>query len=181
MASIISEAKDSFSTPLGDPYTAELLRSEKPRFAGEQLISNYLQILLIRLVRLYIGNDTQARSPQMISETQNSQLAKIISFLEEHVESRITFPDVCEHFGISGSHLKKIFKNEIGSGVMEYYNKCKIDRAKKLIRERELNFSQISEKLEFNSVQYFSRAFRAHTGMTPSEYEESVISMVDKK
>ncbi len=178
MAQIIAEAKNAFSTPLGDPYTAELIRHEKQKFASEQLIKNYIEILLINILRQNSGVKEKALPT---NETQNIQLSKILHYLEKNVDQIISFPDVCEKFDLSPSYLKKLFKTEVGCGVMEYYNKCKIDRAKALIRERNMNFTQIAETLKFNTVQYFSRAFHNHTGMTPSEYERSVISMMDGK
>lgn len=177
MATIINEARGAFSTPLGDPYTAELIRKETPIFASEQMIKNTLEILLIQLLRKDEGAEQETPFSE---EIHDPQLSRILTYLNDHAESRITFPDVCNEFHISGSYLKKLFQREIGCGVMEYYNRCKIDRAKRMIREQNTNFTQIAMRLEFNSVQYFSRCFRNHTGMTPSEYEESVIAMTEE-
>lgn len=178
MAAIIKEAKNAFSTPLGDPYTAELIRHTEQKFASEQLIKNYIEILLINLVRQNEGLSDERIS---VSETHNVKLGKILGYLESNVENIISFTDVCEEFNISPSSLKKLFKNEVGCGVMEYYNKCKIDKAKKYIREGNMNFTGISEALKYVSVQYFTRAFRSHTGMTPSAYKHSVFSMMESK
>jgi YesN/AraC family two-component response regulator len=57
----------------------------------------------------------------------------------------------------------------------------KIDRAKEMIREKKYNFSEISERLSFSSIHYFSRRFKLITGMTPSEYAASVKSMSAEK
>ena len=178
MASIINEAKNAFSTPLGDPYTAELIRHKEQKFASEQLIKNFIEILLINIIRQNEGVEDEVVT---ISDTHDLKLSKILSFLESNVENIISFSDVCDEFNISPSSLKKLFKNEVGCGVMEYYNKCKMDRAKKFIREGNMNFSAISETLKFVSVQYFTRAFRSHTGMTPSAYKHSVFSMMENK
>ena len=51
LAAIISEAKKSFSSPLGDPYTACLVRRRDAPFGSEQLIKIYLELLLIDLIR----------------------------------------------------------------------------------------------------------------------------------
>ncbi|MBR5451836.1 MAG: helix-turn-helix transcriptional regulator [Clostridia bacterium] len=178
MASIINEAKHAFSTPLGDPYTAELIRYQDQKFASEQLIKNYIEILLIHLIRQNEGLKNEIISAK---ETHDPKLSRILSYLESNVENIISFSDVCEEFSISPSSLKKLFKNEVGCGVMEYYNRCQIDRAKKFIREGNMNFTQISERLKFISVQYFTRAFKNHTGMTPSAYKHSVFSMMENK
>ena len=52
--------------------------------------------------------------------------------------------------------------------------------ARLLIRENKLNFSQIAEKLGYGSIHYFSRQFKNITGMTPTEYQESVNPSTEK-
>ena len=43
-----------------------------------------------------------------------------------------------------------------------------------------MNFTQISEKLGYTSIHYFSRQFKKVTGMTPSEYASSIKAMADR-
>ncbi|MEG2044973.1 MAG: AraC family transcriptional regulator, partial [Clostridia bacterium] len=38
-----------------------------------------------------------------------------------------------------------------------------------------LNFTQIASKLSFTSVHYFSKNFKIKTGMTPSQYNNSIL------
>ena len=52
--------------------------------------------------------------------------------------------------------------------------KVRINRAKELIREGVMNFSEISDMLDFDNPQYFSRVFKRETGMTPSEFKHSL-------
>ncbi len=180
MASVIREAKSAFSTPLGDPYTAELIRrSDSVDFGSEQLIRLYCEELMIFLIRG--SSDTEAPDTGMSAEVPDERIGSIISFLESSTDKLISFGDICDRFSMSGSYLKKLFKASVGCGVMEYYSLCRIDKAKQLIREGRLNFCEIAEQLCFNSAQYFSRCFKNHTGMTPSEYEHSVFSMISTR
>ena len=55
----------------------------------------------------------------------------------------------------------------------------KIDAAKEMIRTGHLNFTQISERLGYTSIHYFSRQFKKLTGMTPSEYASSIKAMAE--
>ncbi len=57
----------------------------------------------------------------------------------------------------------------------------KIDTAKELIRTERLNFTQISERLGYTSIHYFSRRFKKETGMTPSDYASSIKAMAEGK
>ena len=64
----------------------------------------------------------------------------------------------------------------MGYGVMEHFNRLKIDAAKAMIRESGLNFTEIADRLAFNNSQYFTTVFRRISSMTPSEYAASVCS-----
>ena len=176
LGKIITEAKNAFSSPLGKPHTAQLIRKEQQVFGAEQLIQNYLEELLIALIREG-GNTPSLEQPSPFNDDTNSRLAAICDYLDRNVEGRVTFQELCRQFSVSESSMKKIFREGIGSGAMDFYNRCKIDRAKKMIREKEENFTEIADRLGYNSVQYFSRHFKKATGMTPSQYAESIRNM----
>ena len=50
----------------------------------------------------------------------------------------------------------------------------KIDRAKKLLSQQKYSVSEIADILGFGSVYYFSRQFKLHTDMSPTEYINSI-------
>ena len=57
----------------------------------------------------------------------------------------------------------------------------KIEFAKQLIREDQMNFTQISDFLGYSSIHYFSRQFKKITGMTPSEYSSSIKALSERR
>jgi YesN/AraC family two-component response regulator len=73
------------------------------------------------------------------------------------------------------SQLKKLFRTYQGSGVMECFNQMKINAAKQMIRNQQMNFTQIADALGYTSVHYFSRQFKKLTDMTPTEYRASIM------
>ncbi len=98
--------------------------------------------------------------------------------MEKNIYNNLTFDSICEKFLIGKTHLKTIFKKRTNESVMAYFKQLKISEAKKLIREAHCNFSQIANKLGYESIHYFSRYFKKSTGMTPSEYATSVKSRI---
>ncbi len=174
LAHMVSEAREAFSSPLGDPNVKELLRKEEQPFACEQLIRLYLEEFLIQLVRSDLKPTKQPPIPIQQQDFQNQRLKAICEYLETNAESRLMFEDVCKQFSIGASALKKMFRDNVGCGVMEYYGRCKIERAKQMIREQDMNYTQIADALHYTTVQYFSRHFKRCTKMTPSEYADSV-------
>ena len=80
---------------------------------------------------------------------------------------------------ISISRLEQLVRSYCGCGVIRYFISLKIGRAKELIRDRNMNFSQIADALGYSSVHYFSRQFKRITGMSPSEYSRSIKRYTD--
>lgn len=127
-------------------------------------------MLLISLIR-----SNKNKKPLAIKKN-STILAEITDYLSENVEKKVIFQDVVKKFNLSPSVLKKIFREQVGCGVMDYFTRLKIDRAKEMIREEKYNFTEISERLEFNNSQYFTTVFKRVSGMTPSEYAKSIVS-----
>lgn len=170
MGQIIEEATEAFSTPLGTPYTSVLEKSESGRFGCEQLVQLYMEQLLISLIR---GN---RRTVEIKKADSGTLLLRICDFLENNIEKKLSFDDIQKEFNISASVIKRLFQNNMSCGIMEHFTRLKIDEAKRMIREHEYNFTEISEKLGFNTPQYFTAVFRRLSGMSPSEYAYSVKS-----
>ncbi len=164
---IIHEASQAFSTPIGSPYTSGIQISQDAPFGSAQMIRTYIEQLLISLVRG--GHKPSSRhneSPRLLID--------ICLWLEKNIDMQLHFNDILKQFNTSASVVKKLFVEHIGCGAMEYFTRLKIDAAKQMIRENELNFTEIADKLAFNTSQYFTTVFKRISGMTPTEYEFSV-------
>ncbi len=164
---IIHEASQSISTPIGNPYTLGIEISENAPFGSEQMMRIYIEQLLISLIRgKHTPSSRHSESPKLLID--------ICAWFEKNIYTQLHFEDILKQFNTSASVVKKLFSEYIGCGAMEYFTRLKIDAAKQLIRENELNFTEISNKLAFNTSQYFTTVFRRVSGMTPTEYEFSV-------
>lgn len=180
LASIIKESELSFSTPLDDPKLMEIQRDTNAIFGGEQLVKLYLEELLIKLYRRYQTQDAVIPVSKTIKIKSDSELYdKIIQYMELHIYAQLTIDQICKDNLISRSQLLKLFREKENCGIMDYFAKMKVKAAKQLIRDNHLNFTQISEKLGYSSIHYFSRHFKKITGMTPSEYASSIKVMAD--
>lgn len=181
LAQIIAEARDCFHGPMDDPYQEQLVYRELPRFGSEQMIKTYLEQFLIHLFRNF-ASAPPGKSTVPSSPTGKSQIvyASILEYLEFHLCSRLTVEQICKDNLISNSQLKKLFREQANCGVIEYFNQMKIRQANELIRSRQMNFSQIADYLGYTSVHYFSRQFKQLTGMTPSEYTDSIKQMSER-
>ncbi len=175
LADIINEAKNAYSSPLDDTFLIKLEKRPNSLFGSEQLIRNDLERLFIFLFRKGISIVKSSKISTVTKQRfDQSFVERIEEFLHLHLNDNITFTDVCRFMNLSGTKVKVLFKLYKGSGVMEFYGDMKITEATRMIREESYNFTEISEKLNYASVHYFSRHFKRVTGMTPTEYSTSI-------
>lgn len=180
LALIISEARRCIASPLDDPYLQKMEKLEEPLFGSQQLINLYLEELLLYMIRRNTTSDLSSSAGQMTSPKSDSFMCdKILLYLENHLSQPLTIEDICRDNLIGRSQLQKLFQREFQCGIIDYFSKMKIQMAKQLIRENQLNFTQISDRLGYSSVHYFSRQFKKITGMSPSVYASSIKAIAE--
>lgn len=179
LGNIVKEGFKAFLPPFNDPMQNTLIRNSESSFASEQLIKIYLQILLINLVRKNMQLQMGERLSTIAKErTEEDIIKRLESYLMEKTECNMNLQDICSFMKMSRTHLVTLFKSKKGMGVIEFYKKLKIEKAKVYIREECLNLTEISQKLGYGSIHSFSRHFSKVTDMSPSEYAKSVKSFI---
>lgn len=174
LSRIIDESKNAFSDPLNDVYTERLHPTKNGLFGAQQSLKNIMELLLIDLIRsaTAVQKEGSNHSPTL------NKLSEICEYIDTNLYSPLRFEDLCREFSMSKTVLKKLFRESLGCGAMEYYNKKRISAAKRLLREKKYSITEISDILQFSSIHYFCRKFKQATNMTPLEYQRSVSSLV---
>ncbi|OCT12369.1 AraC family transcriptional regulator [Paenibacillus pectinilyticus] len=173
LAQIVREGQQAFEFPFGHP----LVRRPDAPVGSEQMLQSYLEILLLRLLRKSSSGEADTSLSTGAKEKSVHDLTtKVIAYMVENIDAQLTLNDISQLFCVGKSQLKDLFKKHTRYTVMEYFAKLKIDQAKVLIREEDYNFTEISRRLGFSSVHYFSKAFKKATLMSPSEYARTVKS-----
>lgn len=180
LADILKEAKDAFSSPIGRIGYEKLTSRESAQSGSQQMIKILLENFLIRLIRKDKIINTRERISSIIKERSDKNIdERIVKFLNDNIYNSINFNSVVEFTHLGKTKIKELFSYNNDMGVMEYYNNLKIEEAKKLIREKNNNFTEIALLLNYSSIHYFSRHFKEITKMTPSEYSKSLKSLYE--
>ena len=169
---IIDESKRTFDLPYSDPALKKMKLLENPTLGGQQLIKNYLELLLINLMR----NETEKEDAEVFflpQEKVGEQVAEqVIRYLKLHLYERVTIADICEALSYNKSYIFQQFKKATNCSVMAYFTRLKIERAKRMLRETSLSVTEISDRLSFDTPNYFSKTFKRITGYTPLQYKK---------
>ena len=173
LSEILNEGKNAFSDPLNDVYLKKMHGKNDALFGSAQSIKNLMEILFIGILR---GQSDHQKITAY--SNQEMQIHEICDFIDAHLTEPLNFEDICKEFSLGKTTLKKLFRDHLGCGAMEYYNAKRISEAKKMLREKKYSVTEISDTLQFSSIHYFSRKFKQATNMTPIEYQRSVSSLL---
>lgn len=106
------------------------------------------------------------------SKIYSKQIVKAITYISEHLHSKIMLSDVSNYLNISDAYLSRVFKKETGMSFKEYVNYEKATAAANLLRYSDYSDLEISNLFCFSSQSYFIKIFRKYLGMTPKEYKK---------
>ena len=76
-----------------------------------------------------------------------------------------------EEMGMSRMHLYKRLLSITGNTPSEFIRLIRIRHAEQLLRESQLSVSEIAYKVGFNLPRLFSKYFKEHYGVMPSQYK----------
>ena len=159
-----------------NPLLQKLKKITPSPFGSSQMTKNLLEIFLIKLCRNTDVVAKEMRQSYVIDDIDVPYNVKIIlDYLKSHIYGKITLKHMAKQLDTSESAMKQLFAKYHTGGIIHYYNGLKIKEARKLIREGNYNMSQISDMLQFDSPQYFSKSFKTIMNMTPSEYKDSIM------
>lgn len=99
----------------------------------------------------------------------------IREYMRAHYNEELTLQSIADQFHFSPEYVSRLFKRLDGQPPTKYLTALRIEEAKRLIRDSAyLNLRMVAELVGYPDAHYFSRIFRKATGMTPTEYKQTL-------
>ena len=96
---------------------------------------------------------------------------KVIKSINKNIgDSEFGIEMLCAEIGISRTQLHRKMKEMTGISTSEFIRNIRLEQAARLLKERRVSVSQVAYSLGFTNKGHFSKVFKAHFGITPSEY-----------
>lgn len=100
-------------------------------------------------------------------------IQKAIQYIHSNYAQDISLTDLADSLNVSSSHLSRLFKKETGERFIDYLTNYRIQIAKSLMKEHNIEIKDIYRKVGFQSYNYFLRVFKEKTGYTPSQIKQT--------
>jgi two-component system response regulator YesN len=103
---------------------------------------------------------------------------KILDFKEfiarHYADSGLSIGKAASRLAISESYLSKLLRRRLETSFVDYLSDYRIARAKELLASSDMRSYEVAEAVGYPDARYFASLFKKRSGMTPSEYRESM-------
>ncbi len=160
---------DRFIQQMGLALKAELEAGD----ADSRLYAESMATALsAHLLRRYCAAVPEIKSDR--SGLPKYKLKRVISYINEHLEQKLTLAQISSAVQMSPHYFASSFKQSTGITPHQYVMKCRIERAKQLLLKQELTLIEICQEVGFESQSHFTRVFRQHAQTTPKAYRDKL-------
>ena len=164
-------ALDYVLKPVDEDELVRVLLKAKERIQSRREMRQKMQKLTRGAQKLQDLLDREQEEPAFHDDT-DYRIKKALRIIQQEYNSDLALEDVAERVYMAHTYFSHMFKKHIGRGFVEYLNDLRIEKAKQLLRNRQLKVSEIAVLTGFNDLNYFCRVFKKRTGFTPSVFAD---------
>lgn len=145
---------------------------------GSPYMDTLMHCLLTETIVRLLQGEYSVSTPQsghtVRQNYQDELFERIIAFVESKIYEPLTIAEICQQFSLSRSSLQLLFKNAVNQSPKKYISDMKLEKSCQLLRENKYTVSEVSLKLGYSSIHYFSNAFNQKYHISPSEYAKRI-------
>ena len=131
--------------------------------AGNLIIYSSLSILLSLVFR-------------KMTEKQCTRLElneHLLEYIRRNCRSRLQVNELAAKCGYTCEHFSRIFKDHFGTSPVEFIGKCRITKAKEMLKDTDKSIDTIICECGFTNRTAFFKKFYTDTGSSPLQYRKN--------
>ncbi len=140
--------------------------------SADMMLSYLTQVLLLLQRQTDIKADPIKSTHCLTNENEIIRAAQ--QYITNNIRSRLSVPVVAKNTDVSPSYLTALFHKHLQIAPGEYIRRIKLQESKQMIREGNMNFTEIAAALQYSTIHHFSRQFKEKFGVTPTQYAKSI-------
>lgn len=127
----------------------------------------------------YVPAEDSPRMKYQRSAMDEEQAGRIAARLNKamaedrlYLDANLSLPKLAKHMAISANKISQTLNESLNVNFFDYVNGWRIEAARKMLRDSDMSVLDISLAVGFNARSSFYKAFRHHTGQTPSAFRQ---------
>ncbi|MFD0678330.1 MULTISPECIES: response regulator transcription factor [unclassified Paenibacillus] len=144
------------------------------------------QVLTQRISRLHECRSTDEAYVWMKAETDGflhtyhqwqskhsaNAISKAIRYMKEHFSEPLSLQQVASQVHLNTTYFSHLFKKETGCSFVNFLIELRMERAKQLLSNTDMNVTEVSGMIGYDLPNYFAKLFKQSTGLSPKEFRK---------
>jgi AraC-like DNA-binding protein len=131
-------------------------------------------ILFLTIIRELLKANIQPLStfiyPKKYSDNEGKRMSNIMEFTMNNYQKEISLHNIAEISYMTPNAFCRYFKQRTNKTYFQFLIEVRIENACRLLKNKDLLITEVSEKSGFKNISNFNRKFKDNKGITPSKY-----------
>jgi AraC family transcriptional regulator len=157
---------DPFIYQIGVALKSALFKhSDRSRLYAETLVNT----LILHLLEHYTTTRPNLREC-IARQLPQYKLQQVIDYIDAYLDRDLSLQELSNMVQMSPHYFSKLFKQSTGTTPHQYVIRCRVERAKNLMRQGKLSIAEIATQVGFVDQSHLHRYFKRLVGVTPKNY-----------
>ncbi len=166
------ELLPKFATP--DPLVHQIGLSLKSALAKHGTSSRLYAETLINALILHLlenySSDRRNLSECITGKLPKYKLKRVINYIYAHFDGDLSLKELASCVQMSPTYFSRLFKETTGITPHQYVIRCRIVRAKDLLKQGKLSIAEVATQVGFVDQSHLHRYFKRLVGVTPKAF-----------
>lgn len=120
------------------------------------------------------------QNSSLTPSASRSLLERVLEYVEQekpYLDNELRLSGLADQLDISIHHLSQVINEQLGKSFSDFINEYRVEEATRLLanpRYQDRYVIAIAYESGFNNKTSFNKAFKAYTGMSPSQYRKKI-------
>ncbi len=134
----------------------------------------YQQILGTTLCQMLLDISRYLSETKQVGSGMPSMVKEATRYFNENYNKPVSVEEYAQNHQMTPCWFIQNFRKITKFTPMQYIISLRITAAISLMQNTDYNISQVAEAVGYDNPLYFSRLFKKHTGMSPTEYQKKL-------
>lgn len=130
----------------------------------------FAESIILHISSLLIRNLSNHENILKSNRTSLKPLIKALDYIDTNFSSSLTLDQIAKTVNMNPCYFSSYFKKNMQMPLTDYLNKVRIDNSITMLKNTDLNITEIGMMCGFSSITSFYRAFKKFHGSSPKDY-----------
>lgn len=155
-------------------YSEVVIRNKRTDLVGRLLTEAAILNMLASQIEAHDHDQSTENLQPDLSKKELFRIAGLGNYIQKNIGERPSIQKLSHQIGMSPKKLQSGIRFLFGHSVNQYTSNIRLEMARELFNDSDMNVSQICYHVGYTSRSYFAKQFKKRYGVLPNDYRKSL-------